>query len=94
MWGKGGEAAPAILASSRWPFPKPRQPVLGGREIPRVGVWHWGVRTPDTVSTPPSGWLPGPVVRGFAPATQPMGRPEEYSGCGMVWCGVLWCAVV
>ena len=80
---------PVVLATGHWPFPMPRRPVLGGRGIPGVGVWHWGVRTPDTVSTPPRGWCPGPVVRGFAPGTQPMGRAGEDSGCGVVWCAVV-----
>ena len=77
MWGRGAEAVPAILARGRWLFPKPKRPVLGGRGIPRAGVWHWGVRTPETVSKPPKGRCPGPVVWGFAPGTQPMGRAGE-----------------
>ena len=71
--GKGWEVVLAVLARRRWPLPKPRRPVLGGCEICGVGVWHWGVRTPDTVGTSRRGWCPGPVMRGFAPGTQSMG---------------------
>ena len=89
---------PAVLARGRWPFPKPRRPVLGGWGFPGVGVWHWGMHTPHTGSTPPRGWCPGPVVRGFAPGTLPMGRAGEHSGCGVAWRGVVWrgmaCGVV
>ena len=92
--GEEGEAIPAVLTRGRWPFPKPRRPVLGGRGLPGAGVWHWGVRTADTVSTPPIGWFPGPVVQGFAPGTQPMGRAGEYSGCVVLCCVVLCCVVL
>ena len=85
---------PTVLARGCWLFPMLRRPVLGGCGIPGVGVWHWGVRTPDTVSTPPVGWRPGPIVRGFTAGTQPMGRAGEYSGRGLVWCGMVWCGVV
>ena len=43
----------------------------------------------------PREWRLGPVVRGFAPGTQSVGRAGEYSvWCGVVWCGVVWCGVV
>ena len=38
--------------------------------------------------TPPVGWLPGPVVRGFAPSPW----VELGSTQGVVWC-VVWCDV-
>ena len=56
---------------------EPRRPVLGVRGL-RAGAWHWGVRTPNTISTPPIGICPGPIVRGFSPGTQPMGRAAAY----------------
>ena len=70
-------------------FPEPRRPVQGGRGLPWGGVWHLGVRTPNNVSTLPLGQCPGPVVRGFAAGTQPMGRNW---GVLRVWCGLVWCA--
>ena len=70
---------PAVLAKGRRPFPMPRRPVLGAR---KDGVWHWGMRTPNAVSTPPGGWFLGRVVRAFAPHTQSMGRTREHSAWG------------
>ena len=87
--GEEGDAGPAVLSGGRSPFQEPWRPVLGGRGLPGGGVWHSSVCTADTVSTPPIGWCPSPVVRGFAPGTQPMGRAGEYSGCGVVWWGVV-----
>ena len=94
VWGGGGEAVPAVLSRVAGQFPRPRRPVLGGCRIPWVVVQHLSVRAPDTVSTPPRAWRLGPVVPGFAPGTQLMGRAGEYSGCSVVWCGTVWHCVV
>ena len=75
---------PAVLTSGRWQFPMPRWPVLGGCRIPGASVWHWCLRTPDTVSMPAAEWRPGPVVRGFATGTKPISRAGDYSRCDMV----------
>ena len=74
------------------PFPGPWRPVLGGRGVPGDGAWHWDVRAPDTVSTPPIGSARALSSGASHPAPSPW--VELGSTQGVVWCGVVWCGVV
>ena len=59
--GAMGSATPAIhcrTAALPWgSLTVPRAEAAGtmGRGVPGDGAWHWDVRAPDTVSTPPTG---------------------------------------
>ena len=88
-WGRGwGGCQPSSLGVAG------RSRSLGGRGLPGGSVWHWGVRTPDTVRTPPLGQCPGPVVQGFTPGTQPMSRNWGVLRlCCVVLCGAVWCGI-
>ena len=92
--GEEGEARSAVLYWGSLTVPRAKAAGTRGRGVPGDGAWHWDVRAPNTVSTPPIGSARALSSGGFAPGTQPMGRAGEYSGCGVVWCGVVWCGVV
>ena len=106
--GEEGGAVPAVLSRDRWSVPGA---LAAGTRGPRAPLGLvLGVRArvhPTLLVHHPLGWCPGPVVGGFAPGTQLVGRAGEYSGavwcgvvwcgvvrCGVVWCGVVWCDVV
>ena len=90
-----GEAVPAVLSRDRWSVPGALAAGTRGPRAPSGVVLGAGARVhPTLLVHHPFGWCPGPVVGGFAPGTQPVGRAGEYSGCGVVWCGVVWCGVV
>ena len=97
-WGKGVEGRwrgrlyqPSSLGIAG-PFPGPWRPVLGGRGVPGDGAWHWGVRAPDTVSTPPIGSARALSSGASHPAPSPW--VELGSTQGVVWCGVVCCVVL
>ena len=102
-WGKGVEGRwrgrlyqPSSLGIAG-PFPGPWRPVLGGRGVPGDGAWHWDVRPPDTVSTPPIGSARALSSGASHPAPSPwveLGSTQGVVWCGVVWCGVVWCGVV
>ena len=102
-WGKGVEGRwrgrlyqPSSLGIAG-PFPGPWRPVLGGRGVPGDGAWHWDVRAPDTVSTPPIGSARALSSGASHPAPSPwveLGSTQGVVWCGVVWCGVAWCGVV
>ena len=102
-WGKGVEGRwrgrlyqPSSLGIAG-PFPGPWRPVLGGRGVPGDGAWHWDVRAPDTVSTPPIGSARALSSGASHPAPSPwveLGSTQGVVWCGVVWCGVVWCGVV
>ena len=79
------EVVAAILARGRWSVPGA---LAGGTRGPRAPLWvviSAGARThPTLLVHHPLGWCPGPVVRGIAPGTQPMGRGGEYSACDVM----------
>ena len=92
-WGKGVEGRwrgrlyqPSSLGIAG-PFPGPWRPVLGGRGVPGDGAWHWDVRAPDTVSTPPIGSARALSSGASHPAPSPW--VELGSTQGVVWCGVV-----
>ena len=101
-WGKGVEGRwrgrlyqPSSLGIAG-PFPGPWRPVLGGRGVPGDGAWHWDVRAPDTVSTPPTGSARALSSGASHPAPSPWVElgSTQVVWCGVVWCGVVWCGVV
>ena len=95
-WGKGVEGRwrgrlfqPSSLGIAG-PFPGPWRPVLGGRGVPGDGAWHWDVRAPDTVSTPPIG-----SARALSSgASHPGPSPWVELGSTQVLCCVVLCCVV
>ena len=104
-WGKGVEGRwrgrlyqPSSLGIAG-PFPGPWRPVLGGRGVPGDGAWHWDVRAPDTVSTPPIGSARALSSGASHPAPSPWVELGSVVCCELgwgdvMWCGVVWCGVV
>ena len=70
-------------------FPRPRRLVLRGRRIPGGGAWRSCAHTSDIASTPLLKQCLGPIVAGFEPSSQPMGRAGDDSQRRVL----LWCAV-
>ena len=50
-----GEAWSAVLYGGSLTVPRAKAAGTRGRGLPGNGAWHWDVRAPDTVSTPPIG---------------------------------------
>ena len=50
-----GEAWSAVLYGGSLTVPRAKAAGTRGRGVPGDGAWHWDVRAPDTVSTPPNG---------------------------------------
>ena len=50
-----GEAWSAVLYGGSLTVPRAKAAGTRGRGVPGDGAWHWDVRAPDTVSTPPIG---------------------------------------
>ena len=102
-WGKGVEGRwrgrlyqPSSLGIAG-PFPGPWRPVLGGRGVPGDGAWHWDVRAPDTVSTPPIGSARALSSGASHPAPSPwveLGSTQCVLPCCVVSCRVVSCRVV
>ena len=102
-WGKGvegrwtGRLYQASSLGIAGPFPGPWRPVLGARGVPGDGAWHWDVRAPDTVSTPPIGSARALSSGASHPAPSPwveLGSTQGVVWCGVVWCGLVWCVVL
>ena len=106
--GAEGEARSAVLYWGSLTVPRAKAAGTRGRGVPGDGAWHWDVRAPDTVSTPPIG---GARALSFAPelgcAAPESMRCPRVGGCpnpkpilpfcpflSHVWCGVVWCGVV
>ena len=53
--GAEGEARSAVLYWGSLTVPRAKAAGTRGRGVPGDGAWHWDVRAPDTVSTPPIG---------------------------------------
>ena len=53
--GAEGEATSAVLYWGSLTVPRAEAAGTRGRGVPGDGAWHWDVRAPDTVSTPPIG---------------------------------------
>ena len=53
--GAEGEARSAVLYWGSLTVPRAEAAGTRGRGVPGDGAWHWDVRAPDTVSTPPTG---------------------------------------
>ena len=53
--GADGEARSAVLYWGSLTVPRAEAAGTRGRGVPGDGAWHWDVRAPDTVSTPPIG---------------------------------------
>ena len=89
--GAEGEARSAVLYWGSLTVPRAEAAGTRGRGVPGDGAWHWDVRAPDTVSTPPTG---GARALSFG-ASHPAPGPwvELGSTQGVVWCGVVWCGV-
>ena len=94
--GEEGEARSAILYWGSLTVPKAEAAGTRGRGVPGDGAWHWDVRAPDTVSTPPTGGARALSSGASHPAPSPwveLGSTQGVVWCGVVWCGVVWCGV-
>ena len=95
--GEEGEARSAVLYWGSLTVPRAKAAGTRGRGVPGDGAWHWDVRAPDTVSTPPIGSARALSSGASHPAPSPwveLGSPQRVVWCGVVWCGVVWCGVV
>ena len=86
-----GEATSAVLYWGSLTVPRAKAAGTRGRGVPGDGAWHWDVRAPDTVSTPPIGRARALSSGASHPAPSPW--VELGSTPGVVWCGVVWCGV-
>ena len=95
--GEEGEARSAVLYWGSLTVPRAKAAGTRGRGVPGDGAWHWDVRAPDTVSTPPIGSARALSSGASHPAPSPwveLGSTQGVVWCGVVWCGVVWCGVV
>ena len=95
--GAEGEARSAVLYWGSLTVPRAEAAGTRGRGVPGDGAWHWDVRAPDTVSTPPIGSARALSSGASHPAASPwveLGSTQGVVWCGVVWCGVVWCGVV
>ena len=95
--GEEGEARSAVLYWGSLTVPRAEAAGTRGRGVPGDGAWHWDVRAPDTVSTPPTGGAQALSSGASHPAPSPwveLGSTQGAVRCGVVWCGVVWCGVV
>ena len=95
--GEEGEAWSAVLYRGSLTVPRADAAATRGRGVPGDGAWHWDVRAPDTVSTPPIGSAQALSSGASQPAPSPwveLGSTQGVVWCGVVWCGVVWCGVV
>ena len=95
--GEEGEARSAVLYWGSLTVPRAEAAGTRGRGVPGDGAWHWDVRAPDTVSTPPIGSARALSSGASHPAPSPwveLGSTQGVVWCGVVWCGVVWCGVV
>ena len=92
-----GEARSAVLYGGSLTVPRAKAAGTRGRGVPGDGAWHWDVRAPDTVSTPPIGSARALSSGASHPAPSPwveLGSTQRVVWCGVVWCGVVWSGVV
>ena len=93
-----GEARSAVLYWGSLTVPRAEAAGTRGRGVPGDGAWHWDVRAPDTVSTPPIGSARALSSGASHPAPSPwveLGSTQSVVlCCGVVWCVVLCCVVV
>ena len=95
--GAEGEARSAVLYWGSLTVPRAEAAGTRGRGVPGDGAWHWDVRAPDTVSTPPTGGARALSSGASHPAPSPwveLGSTQGVVWCGVVWCGVVWCGAV
>ena len=92
--GAEGEARSAVLYWGSLTVPRAEAAGTRGRGVPGDGAWHWDVRAPDTVSTPPTGGARAVSSGASHPAPSPWVVWCGVVWCGVVWCGVVWCGVV
>ena len=84
--GAEGEARSAVLYWGSLTVPRAEAAGTRGRGVPGDGAWHWDVRAPGTVSTPPTGGARALSSGASHPAPSPW--VELGSTQGVVWCGV------
>ena len=95
--GAEGEARSAVLYWGSLTVPRAEAAGTRGRGVPGDGAWHWDVRAPDTVSTPPTGGARALSSGASHPAPSPwveLGSTQAVVWCGVVWCVVLCCVVL
>ena len=86
-----GEAWSAVFYGGSLTVPRAKAAGTRGRGVPGDGAWHWDVRAPDTVSTPPIGSARALSSGASHPAPSPwveLGSTQAVPWCGVVWCGV------
>ena len=91
--GAEGEARSAVLYRGSLTVPRAEAAGTRGRGVPGDGAWHWDVRAPDTVSTPPTGGARALSSGASHPAPSPwveLGSTQ----CAVVYCVVVWCVVL
>ena len=86
--GEEGEARSAVLYWGSLTVPRAKAAGTRGRGVPGDGAWHWDVRAPDTVSTPPIGSARALSSGASHPA------PSPWVELGSTQCGVLCCVVL
>ena len=95
--GEEGEARSAVLYWGSLTVPRAKAAGTRGRGVPGDGAWHWDVRAPDTVSTPPIGSARALSSGASHPAPSPwveLGSTQCVVLCCVVLCCVVLCCVV
>ena len=92
-----GEAWSAVLYGGSLTVPRAKAAGARGRGVPGDGAWHWDVRAPDTVSTPPIGSARALSSGASHPAPSPwveLGSTQRVVLCCVVLRYVLLCYVM
>ena len=91
--GAEGEARSAVLYWGSLTVSRAEAAGTRGRGVPGDGAWHWDVRAPDTVSTPPTGGARALSFGASHPAPSPwVELGSTQCGVWFVVCGVRqWC---
>ena len=95
--GAEGEARSAVLYWGSLTVPRAEAAGTRGRGVPGDGAWHWDVRAPDTVSTPPTGGARALSSGASHPAPSPwveLGSTQVVLCCVVLCCVVLCCVVL
>ena len=94
--GAKGEARSAVLNLGSLTVPRAEAAGTRGRGVPGDGAWHWDVRAPDTVSTPPTGGARALSSGASHPAPSPWVElgSTQVASCFAARCRVLWRSVV
>ena len=84
--GEEGEARSAVLYWGSLTVPRAKAAGTRGRGVPWDGAWHWDLRAPDTVTTPPIGSARALLSGASHPAPSPWVELESTQCALGVWC--------